>query len=107
MNVSVVITCLNEEENIKSCIESLISQNYFKGQYEIIIVDGGSTDNTQDIINKLGNKNELIRLVVELKKGTAAGRNTGIRIARYNHIAFIDADCEAPQDWLDTLVLHE
>jgi len=106
MNVSVVITCLNEEQNIGSCLDTLIRQIYSGGAYEIIIVDGGSTDNTQDIVKKVMDADLSIRLVVELKKGTAAGRNAGVRAAQYDYIAFIDADCEAPPDWLEILVKH-
>ncbi len=106
MNVSVVIACLNEEENIGSCLDSLMTQRYARGTYEIIIIDGGSTDSTQDIAKKVNHTDISLRLVVELKKGTAVGRNAGIRAAQYDHIAFIDADCEAPPDWIETLVRH-
>ena len=44
--------------------------------------------------------------MVEPKHGTAAGRNAGIKASRHDHVAFIDADCEAPEDWLATLVMY-
>lgn len=106
MNVSVIITCLNEEDNIKACLNTLLDQTYSHGNYEIIVVDGGSTDRTQDLVREIGEINPEIRIVVELKKGTAAGRNAGVRASQYDHVAFIDADCEAPFDWIETLVRH-
>lgn len=104
MYVSVIITCLNEEKNIRECLNTLVHQTYPKDKYEIIVADGGSKDRTQDIVYKLMQTYQNINLIVETKKGTAAGRNAGIRAANYDYIAFIDADCEAPQNWLETLV---
>ena len=106
MDISVIITCFNEETNIGDCLKSLIAQDYRESTYEIIISDGGSTDNTQEIVEDYARKHSNIRLVVETRKGTAAGRNAGIKAARYEYIALIDADCEAPPDWLSTLVKH-
>ncbi len=48
--------------------------------------------------------NPDIRFVIDLKRGTAAGRNRGIQEAKFDYIAFIDADCTAPFEWLETLV---
>ena len=104
MDISVIITCYNEEKNIQECLNSLVCQTYPDDKYEIIVADGGSEDRTQDIVNELVQTYHNINLVVEPKKGTAAGRNAGIRAAKHDYIAFIDADCEAPQNWLETLV---
>lgn len=104
MNVSVVITCFNEEQNIGPCIESLVAQTYPAEQFEILVVDGGSKDATQSIICDWAEKQAQVRLEVEAKRGTAAGRNAGIDRAAHEHIAFIDADCVAPPDWLQILV---
>lgn len=104
MNVSVIITCYNEEKNIRECLNTLVCQTYLKDKYEIIVSDGASKDRTQSIIKEFMQKYQNINLVIETKKGTAAGRNAGIKVAKYDYIAFIDADCEAPQNWLETLV---
>ncbi|MFH0823480.1 MAG: glycosyltransferase family 2 protein [Pseudomonadota bacterium] len=103
MNISVVVTCLNEERNIRDCLESLIRQEYQPDAVEIVISDGGSVDRTREIVNQFAEKDPRVRMVVEPKKGTAAGRNAGVRAARHEHIAFIDADCEAPPQWLALL----
>ena len=104
MNVSIVIPCLNEDDNIRSCIYSLIEQEYVKGKIEILVVDGGSTDNTRNIVEEIGREHANVQFILELKKGTAAGRNAGIKGSKYDYIALIDADCEAPPDWLEILV---
>jgi len=103
MHVSVIVTCFNEEKNILECLNTLVSQTYPEDKYEIIVADGGSKDRTQSIVKEFMQTHHNINLVVESKKGTAAGRNAGVKAARYDYVAFIDADCEAPRDWLETL----
>ena len=104
MNISVIITCFNEEENIQECLNSLVHQSYPEDRFEIIVADGGSKDSTQPIVKELMLTYQNINLVVESKRGTAAGRNAGVKAAKHDYIAFIDADCEAPTNWLETLV---
>lgn len=103
MNISVVVTCFNEEININECLNSLCWQSYPASQYEIVVVDGDSKDNTVAIVKDFAKIYSNIRLVIEPKKGTAAGRNAGIKASCYDYIAFIDADCMAPVEWLSLL----
>jgi len=105
LNVSVLIPCYNEERNIKGCLESLVDQDY-KGIFEIVVVDNDSQDRSRMIINNIAEEHPNVRMVVETKKGTSAVRNSAVRNARYDHVAFIDADCEAPPDWLSLLVIN-
>ncbi len=104
MNVSIIVTCLNEEKNIGDCLKTLIAQDYRDGHYEIVVADGSSIDNTQSIVREFSEKYHIVKLAIHNRKGTAAGRNTGVYAAQYDYIAFIDADCEAPENWLSTLV---
>jgi len=104
--LSVIIPCLNEEGNIQPCLDSLLNQTYSRSEYEIIVADGGSTDRTRDIVKEIEIANPNVRLIPALKKDTATVRNAGIKAARHEHIALIDADCEAPSDWLATLVRY-
>lgn len=104
--ISIIIPCLNEEANIGPCLQSLVQQSMALHQYEILVVDGGSTDATGHLVRQMAEQQPAIRLVVEPTKGTAAGRNSGIKASRGQLIAFIDADCEAPAEWLATLDDH-
>ena len=104
MHVSVIVTCYNEERNIRECLETLINQTYDNDKFEILVIDGGSKDATQSIVKEFEKVYHNVTLAVEPKRGTAAGRNRGVVTARYDYVAFIDADCEAPHDWLSTLV---
>ncbi len=106
MEVSVIVVCYNEEDNIGQCLNSLAAQDYPLEKYEINVADGGSRDQTQNIIRDFMQKHPNIKLVIEDKSGTASGRNAGIKASRFNHIAFIDADCQAPPDWLSLLAVN-
>lgn len=86
--VSVVIPAFNSEKYIAECIDSVLLQTY--QNFEIIIIDDGSTDNTVDIVS--GYKNDLIKLFHQKNSGSAAARNHGVKQAAGIWIAFIDAD---------------
>jgi len=99
LKISIVIPAFNEGKNIIECVRSLKAQGFPKNDFEIIPVDNNSTDNTLELI-----KNLNISYTVEYKKGPAAAKNAGIKIATGNIIAFIDGDCIATKDWLKNIV---
>lgn len=99
--VSVVVGIRNEEKFIEECIESLLNLDYPRDSYEIIIVDGMSTDKTRDIVQKYP-----VKLLLNEKKNVAAARNLGVDNARGELVAFTDGDCKVDTQWLKTLV-HE
>lgn len=101
--ISVVVPVLNAGSYINDCITSLINQDFPKDQYEIIIVDNGSNDDT---INKLAGYGTYIVLLHESKKGSYIARNTGINICKGEIIAFTDSDCIADKNWLKELYVR-
>lgn len=103
INISIVVACLNEQDNIGPCLESLASIDFPHEKMEIIISDGGSTDRTQEIVTQYQLKHPCIRLVQAKKKWTSSVRNAGVEAAKYDYIAFVDADCEVPEGWLKIL----
>jgi len=96
--VSVVIPAYNEENYLLSCLESIKKQDY-AGEYEVIVVDNASTDNTAKIALNWGAK-----VVDESKRSPACARQKGAEVATGDIIAFIDADTQAPAYWLSTFV---
>jgi len=97
--VSVVVACYNGERTLKACLDSLARLNY--PDYEVILVDDGSTDGTPQI----GATHPKVRYFRHEKNlGLAVARNTGIAAATGEIVAFTDSDCRADEDWLYYLV---
>lgn len=84
--ISVIIPTLNEEKYLEQTINSIKNQDY-KGRYEIIVADGNSDDDTVRIARKNG-----ARVILADKRGIAAGRNAGAKIAKGKILFFVDAD---------------
>lgn len=103
MNISIIVVAYNEESNIEDCINSLISQKYSKGTFEIIVVDGMSEDSTPNLVMSYCNRHKNIRMITNSKRTIASNRNVGIEHAKYPYIAFTDADCICPPYWIDRL----
>lgn len=87
--VSVIIPTYNRADCLTRSIDSVLSQDY--KEYEIIVVDDGSTDNTRKILQPYMDKG-LIRYMYQDNAGCAAARNTGINAAKGDWIAFLDSD---------------
>lgn len=98
--VSVIVPVLNAGSYINNCVTSLINQDFPKDQYEIIIVDNGSKDDTIDRLRKYG---KSVTTIYENRKGSYIARNTGINISKGEIIVFTDSDCIADTNWLKEL----
>jgi len=96
--VSVVVACYNGAQTLAACLESLRRLRY--PDYEIILVDDGSTDSTCEIASHY----EEVRYIYQENHGLSVARNTGIQAAGGEIVAFTDADCRADEDWLNHLV---
>ncbi len=85
--VSVIIPTYNRSAYLKQAVESVLAQTYT--DYEIIVVDDGSTDDTPQVMRTFG---DLLRYVCIAHSGRSAARNRGIRLARGEFISFLDSD---------------
>src|SRR4030042_2798057 len=94
MNISVVVPTLNEEKFLPRSLHSLKKQNY-RGKYEIIVVDNGSTDKTAQIARGFG-----VKVISCVKRGVILARQTGVNHATGKIIIQADADTFYPPDWL-------
>jgi glycosyltransferase involved in cell wall biosynthesis len=105
--VTVGVIVRNEQEHITATLEHLAQMQFSQGKFEVIVVDGNSTDGTPALIHQFaGTHPELtIRLITESKPGSHGNaRNTVLDHARGRYIAFTDADCLVAEDWLEKLV---
>lgn len=86
---SVIIPLYNKESYIKTTVESVLDQTY--KFFELIIINDGSTDNSIDILQPFI-QDERLKIIDKENSGVSASRNIGIQIAKYEWIAFLDAD---------------
>jgi len=101
--VSVIVTVLNEAETILPLLDSLLRQTFPAD--EVIIVDGGSVDNTVQIVKNFAQEHPALNLSLIPKKGNrSVGRNAAILAATNKWIAITDAGCRAQPNWLEELV---
>ena len=102
--VSVVIPCYNEESYIFGCISSLLSNDY--KNIEIILVDGGSKDNTIEIIENLQADYSLVKLYHNKKKITPVSLNIGVASANGEFIMIAGAHSEYPTHYISNLTKY-
>jgi len=91
MRFSVIIPAYNRENELPKCIESVLGQSY--QDFELIVVDNGSTDLTKDIVEKYSIDDSRVKYLWQENSGSPAGsRNTGIKNAKADWVAFLDSD---------------
>jgi glycosyltransferase involved in cell wall biosynthesis len=98
--ISVIVPLYNKEEYVKRAIDSVLAQRYI--DFELIVINDGSTDNGPKIVKQI--KDHRLRIIDQLNSGVSAARNRGIREAKSELIAFLDADDEWLPDFLETVV---
>ena len=92
MNVSVIVTCHNEEKYIEQCINSIITQTDYNNIDEIIVINDDSSDNSLKILDKLKQSNDKLNIFTTNGIGVSAARNFGIKKNKSDFIAFLDGD---------------
>ena len=92
MKLSIVVPMYNSEKYIGKCLESLVSQEISNQEYEIIVINDGSTDGSKDIVKNYINKYKNIRIISVENGGQSKARNIGIDNAKGEYIFFVDSD---------------
>lgn len=100
MQVSIIVPFYNAEPYLEACCESLLAQRYPGEGYEIVMIDNNSTDGSAGIVGR----HSRIRLLRQSKQGAYAARNTGLKVATGDIIAFTDPDCVVDPNWLTQIV---
>ena len=96
---SIVIPLYNKESYIEKTLKSVLNQTFT--HYEIIVINDGSTDDSEATVLEFNDKR--IQLYNQKNQGAAVARNLGIEKAKYNYIAFLDADDLWMENHLETL----
>jgi glycosyltransferase involved in cell wall biosynthesis len=97
--VSVIIPALNEEKYIERCLRSIKNQNFDENNFEIIVSDGLSTDNTVKIA-----KNYADKIVIAKPEGIGFGKNIGAKVSKGEILVFLDADSVANNNLIKSYV---
>ena len=97
---SIVICSYNGASTVESCLRSMEKLRY-PSDYEVIFVDDGSTDHTQEILEKF----PWVRNIRQKNMGLSYARNVGMEAAKGEIVVYTDSDCEADEDWLYYLAL--
>jgi len=105
--VSVVIPIYNEEKFISNLVDSIVQQDYDKNKFEVIFVDGNSTDKTVDILNKeIKDKDVNYRIIFNPDKITPKSVNIGIKEAKNEIIIRLDAHSKYPVNYISKCVYY-
>ena len=90
IKISIIVPVYNVKEYLRECLESLVNQSF--ENYEIIIINDGSTDGSDLICQKYKERYENIRYYSQSNKGQSAARNLGVRKSKGEYILFVDSD---------------
>lgn len=97
MQLSIVVPVYNKEIFITQCVESLCKMRGV--EFEVLLVDDGSRDNSLQVCNVLAQKDSRIKVISQENQGVSVARNTGIRAASGAFLAFVDADDFVSEDF--------
>ncbi len=100
MKISVIIPLYNKEHFIKDTIYSVLNQSF--SDWEMVIIDDGSTDSSVHIVQSV--QDHRIRLYRQENQGVSCARNRGIKLAKGDFIAFLDADDKWMPDYLEKMI---
>lgn len=92
--ISVVVPVYDTEKYLDECVKSILAQSYTN--WELILVDDGSTDSSPELCESWQNKDARIRVIHKENGGVSSARNAGIDAAQGKYLAFVDAD-----DWVE------
>jgi glycosyltransferase involved in cell wall biosynthesis len=101
--VSVVVPTFNEEAHIAGLLESVCRQD-LRESYEVLVVDGCSTDATRPVVEEWAGRDRRVRLIDNLDRSTPVALNVGLAAARGEYIAILGAHCRYPRNYLSSLL---
>lgn len=101
-DLSIIIPAYNSEKYISKCLNSIFNQ-HTKFNYEVIVINDGSTDNTLNILNSYKHNNNLI-IITQKNSGISEARNKGLEVSSGQYIMFVDADDLLESNSIDLLL---
>ena len=99
--ISVITPVYNVENKIRRCIDSILSQTFT--DFELILVDDGSSDRSGDLCEQYSKQDERIKVIHQNNQGASAARNAGIQTATGRYVGFVDSDDYVDENYLSVL----
>jgi len=93
--VSIIVPVYNVEQYVERCIQSCIRQDLRPDEYEIVVVNDGSKDNSLKVVENIASRYDNIKVFSQKNKGLSGARNTGLKHADGEYVWFVDSD-----DWI-------
>ena len=104
--ISIIVLCYNQLEYTKKCVESVVNMTAYPN-YELILVDNHSTDDTADYLKEVAETYENVKIVLnETNRGFAGGNNDGIAVADGEYLVLLNNDTMVTRGWLTGLLKH-
>ncbi len=100
MFFSVIITAYNRADKLRDSLEAIFNQSMSTKDYEVIVVDDGSTDNTREVVEAAQEKHKTLRYFYQENSGQGVGRNTGVEAAKGKIVVLIQDDIIVTHDFL-------
>lgn len=100
--ISIIVPIYNVNKYLHKCIDSILNQTFT--DYELILVNDGSTDNCKDIIDSYAKQDNRIITIHQKNGGLSNARNAGLKIAQGEYIRFVDGDDHLPADSIEILL---
>lgn len=104
MKISIIVPVYNVEKYLESCVASLYQQDIDNSEYEVILVNDGSTDGSRDVALRLQEQHSNLRLIDQDNQGLSGARNTGISQAKGEYVWCIDSDDEIESNCLGKIL---
>ena len=98
LTISVIVPVYNAEKYISRCLDSILLQ---EGDFEVVVINDGSSDSSLKILQEYTKKYKNIKLISQSNQGVSAARNAGLKVASAKYITFVDSD-----DWLEPNVFN-
>lgn len=99
--ISIIVPVYNSVGTIKKCVDSIFSQTF--NDWELILADNGSTDGSGELVARIAQSDNRIKVAKILKKGVSRARNTAIELCRGAYVCFVDSDDIVEKDYLQSL----
>ena len=100
--VSIIIPVYNAKAHLEACVQSILDQSY--QQFELLLIDDGSSDGSSGLCDELSQKSEKIRVIYKENGGVSTARNRGLEEARGEFIIFVDCDDVISQNYVESFI---